>query len=242
MVSNVGQVKILGELSEISGKKDGLVINNEAKTPIAEQFRYVRTSYCMLEKNTANQVILITSTISGEGKTFFALNFAKALAMIGKKVAVLSFDLRKPQPNKDLFDLTKPSLSDFLGDKNMTIDEMLDGGLISYGYTFFQSGNIPANPSELMMSGRCKELFYHLRESYDYVIVDSAPVGQVADAFSLTPFIDSTIYMMRYNWTTKQEVEFFQQLNAESKLKNPMVVINGSKVGQGYSYGYYQYS
>lgn len=233
---------MLGELSEMPKNERGLVMNDSAKTPISEQIRYVRTSYCLHQKSESSQVILITSTISGEGKTFFAMNFAKSLAMIGKKTAVLSYDLRKPQTDGSLVDLSAPSLSSFLGDTSISVDELLSAGIHIHGFTFFQSGKVPKNPAELMVNGRNKELFYHLRQQYDYIIVDSSPVGQVADALSLVPLVDSTIYIMRYNWTSKQDVEFFQQLKQEEKLIEPLVVLNGSKVGQGYSYGYYQQS
>lgn len=242
LISNLLPINMLGELSEIPKKERGMIIDDSSRTPIAEQIRYVRSSYCLQKKSESSQVILITSTISGEGKTFFALNFAKSLAMIGKKTAVLSYDLRKPQVNEALVDVNAPSLSGFLSDKSITIDDLLSSGISIHGFTFFQSGQVPKNPGELMINERNKELIYHLRHLYDFIIIDSSPVGQVADALSLVPLVDSTIYMMRYNWTSKHDIEFFQQLNQEEKLVDPMLVLNGSKVGQGYAYGYYQYS
>ncbi|HSF55799.1 MAG TPA: polysaccharide biosynthesis tyrosine autokinase [Algoriphagus sp.] len=242
LISQMLPITMLGELSEIPNKEKGLIINESVKTPIAEQLRYVRTSYCMQIKNESTQVILITSTVSGEGKTFFALNFAKSLAMIGKKTAVLSYDLRKPQAEKSLVDLNATSLTEFLSDKSISVDQLLSSGISIHGITFFQSGQVPKNPAELMINERNKELIYHLRQHFDYIIIDSSPVGQVADALSLVPLVDSTIYIMRYNFTSKKDIEFFQQLNQEEKLVDPMVVLNGSKVGQGYAYGYYQYN
>lgn len=242
LIARLIPVNMLGELSEIPKKEKGLVIDESARTPIAEQLRYVRTSYCMQKKSGSSQVILITSTISGEGKTFFAMNFAKSLAMIGKKTALLSYDLRKPQTDMNLVDPSAPSLSSFLSDKSISVDELLGSGIHIHGFTFFQSGQVPKNPGELLINGRNKELIYHLRQQFEFIIIDSSPVGQVADALSLVPLVDSTIYMMRYNWTSKKDIEFFQQLNLEEKLVDPLVVLNGSKVGQGYSYGYYQYS
>lgn len=242
LISRMLSINMLGELSEIPKKEKGLIIDESARTPISEQLRYVRTSYCMQRKNDSTQVILITSTVSGEGKTFFALNFAKSLAMIGKKTAVLSYDLRKPQTDMSLVDVTAPSISRFLSDKSISVDEFLSSGIQIHGFTFFQSGQVPKNPGELMINGRNRELIYHLRQQFDYIIIDSSPVGQVADALSLVPLVDTTIYMMRYNWTSKKDIEFFQQLNLEEKLVDPLVVLNGSKVGQGYAYGYYQYS
>ncbi|OOG68954.1 tyrosine-protein kinase family protein [Algoriphagus sp. A40] len=242
LISQMLPITMLGELSEIPNMEKGLIINESVKTPIAEQLRFVRSSYCMQLKNNLTQVILITSTVSGEGKTFFALNFAKSLAMIGKKTAVLCYDLRKPQAEKSLVDGSVTSLSEFLIDKSISIDQLLSSGISMHGITFFQSGQVPKNPAELMVNERNKELIYNLRQHFDYIIIDSSPVGQVADALSLVPLVDSTIYIMRYNFTSKKDIEFFQQLNQEAKLVDPMVVLNGSKVGQSYAYGYYQYN
>lgn len=242
LISSILPINMLGELSEMPKKDRGMIIDYSSRTPISEQLRYVRSSYYLQKKSETHQVILITSTISGEGKTFFALNFAKSLAMIGKKTAVLSYDLRKSQTNKALVDLNAPGLSTFLSDKSISIDDLLSSGISTNGFTFFQSGPVPKNPGELMINERNKELIYHLRQEYEFIIIDSSPVGQVADALSLVPLVDSTIYMMRYNWTTKHDIEFFQQLNQDKKLVDPMLVLNGSKVGQGYAYGYYQYS
>lgn len=242
LISSILPVNILGELSEMPKVEKGLIIDESARTPIAEQLRYVRSSYCLLKKSDSSQVILITSTISGEGKTFFAMNFAKSLAMTGKKTAVLSYDLRKPQTDGKLVNISAPSLSEFLDNKKMAVDDLLNAGIEIYGFTFFQSGKVPKNPGELMINGRNKELIERLKQLFDYIIIDSSPVGQVADALALVPLVDSTIYIMRYNWTSRHDIEFFQQLNQEEKLIDPLVVLNGSKVGQGYSYGYYQYS
>ncbi|WP_026969085.1 polysaccharide biosynthesis tyrosine autokinase [Algoriphagus terrigena] len=241
LISNLS-VNMLGELSEIPKKERGMMIDENHRTPIAEQLRYVRTSYCLQNKSNANQVVLITSTVSGEGKTFFAMNFAKSLAMTGKKTAVLSYDLRKPQIDAKLVDSSTSGLSGFLSDKSIAVEDFLKEGIPVNGFTFFQSGNVPRNPGELIINERNRELIDQIREHFDYVIIDSSPVGQVADALALVPLVDSTIYLMRYNWTSKQDIEFFQQLNEEEKLVNPLVVLNGCKVGQGYGYGYYQYS
>lgn len=240
-ISNLS-VNMLGELSEIPKKDRGMLMIEDPRNPIAEQLRYVRTSYSLHSERNKSQVVLITSTVSGEGKTFFALNFAKSLALTGKKVAVLSYDLRKPQTNSKLVDAQGLSLTSFLSDKTISVESMLDSGMPMDGFTFFQSGKVPKNPGELIIDERNRELIDRLRDQYDYVIIDSSPVGQVADALALVPLVDRTIYIMRYNWTTKQDIEFFQQLNQEEKLVNPLIVLNGCKVGQGYGYGYYQTS
>lgn len=235
-------VNMLGELSEIPKNQRALIMNENERTPIAEQLRYVRTSYYLKRKSEAPQVLLITSTVSGEGKTFFTMNFAKSLAMTGKNVAVLAYDLRKPHSESHLVNPKTPGIAGFLSDSSVTIDDLMSASVSVNGFTFFPLGSVPRNPGELIISERNQELINELRERFDYVILDSSPVGQVADALALVPLVDSTIYMMRYNWTSKQDIEFFQQLNQEAKLVDPLVVLNGCKVGQGYGYGYYQYN
>ncbi len=237
-IPNVG---ILGEISQV--KKDELfVITDHTKTPISEQIRFIRSNFSSKNRSSIPQVILITSSVSGEGKTFFALNFAKSLAMIGKKTAVLEYDLRKHGLKNKLGINGKTGISEYLSGTESSVEEFLDSGAEVNGVTIFQSGEIPTNPAELMISDRNTLLIHHLRERFDCVIIDSAPIGQVADAFSLAPLVDATIYMMRYNWTSRQNVNFFDEMNKEEKLVNPMIVLNGSKPGQGYEYGHYQYN
>lgn len=233
---------VLGELSQIDKKPNGPIIDQNSKTPIAEQLRYVRTSYCLNDFGKESQVTLVTSTVSGEGKTFFALNFAKSMSLIGKKTAVLFYDLRKPLEYAHLFDKGAIGISEFINNKNISFKQFLEGGLEYQGVTLFHTGKLPHNPAEILLSPRNQELINEMRKHFEFIVLDSAPVGQVSDSFSLIPLVDATIYMMRYNWTTKHDIEFFHQLKAEAKINNPMLVLNGSRAGQGYSYGNYQYN
>ena len=241
-LSVVPSSHVLGELSQLQQKVNGPIINQESKTPIAEQLRFVRTSYCLNDFGKESQTVLVTSTVSGEGKTFFALNFAKSMSLIGKKTAVLFYDLRKPLEYFKLFKAEAIGISDFLTNKEISFPQFLKSGQEYQGLTLFHSGNLPPNPAEVLLSPRNQLLLSEMKKHFDFIVLDSAPVGQVSDSFSLVPLVDSTIYIMRYNWTSKNDIEFFQQLKADAKINNPLLVLNGSRVGQGYSYGYYQYS
>lgn len=241
-LSELMAATVLGEITQIDKKVKGLIINQNSKTPFSEQLRYVRTSFCLDARGKDSKVVLVTSTISGEGKTFFALNFAKSMSMIGKKTALLFYDLRKPFEYNNLFKNDGIGISDYLSNKSISIKQILNAGISYEGVVFFPSGKPPVNPAELLLDPRNQLLIHELEKHFDFIVIDSAPVGQVSDAFSLIPLVDSTIYMMRYNWTSTQEIEFFQRLTIEGKLDKPMLVLNGSRVGQGYSYGYYQYS
>lgn len=241
-LSELMAATVLGEITQIDKKVKGLIINQNSKTPFSEQLRYVRTSFCLDARGKDSKVVLVTSTISGEGKTFFALNFAKSMSMIGKKTALLFYDLRKPFEYNDLFKIDRIGISDYLANKSISTKQIINSGISYEGVTFFPSGKPPVNPAELLLDPRNQLLIQELEKHFDFIVIDSAPVGQVSDAFSLIPLVDSTIYMMRYNWTSNQEIEFFQRLTNEGKLDKPLLVLNGSRVGQGYSYGYYQYS
>jgi len=246
-ISNYGDIKklteseILGELSyEHTGKL--FAIGKTEKTAISEQLRLIRSNFNFIAASDSPKSILVTSSISGEGKTFFALNFAKSLTMIGKKVAVLEYDLRKKGLHKALELKTIQGISDYLCSSDFTLEQLVDSGIDVNGITFFQVGNVPEDPAELMYSSKNLNLINRLKELYDFVIIDTAPIGQVSDAFSLASFVDYTIYMVRYDYTSKKNIEFFEDVINSKKLINPLIVLNGSKTSSKYAYGHYNYN
>ncbi|WP_296620319.1 polysaccharide biosynthesis tyrosine autokinase [Marivirga sp.] len=246
-VSNLADIKavteaeVLGELS-YDGNSKLFAIDQINKTPISEQFRLIRSNFNFLGDSDSSKSILVTSSISGEGKTFFALNFAKSLSMIGKKVAVLEYDLRKEGLN-GVFGLeSNLGISDYLSSSNFTIDRLIQSGEDVNGITFFQMGNVPDNPAELMYSKKNFSLISKLKEKYDFVIIDTAPIGQVSDAFSLAAFVDYTIFMVRYDYSSKKNIHFFEDIIKSKKLVNPLIVLNGSKTSIKNTYGHYNYN
>jgi len=236
------RVPILGEISH-HNTDDILAISEKIKTPVAEQFRLLRTNLQFASIDKENKVILITSSRSGEGKTFFSLNLGVSLSMTDKKVVILEFDLRKPALLKKLKVKNDAGLSDFLSSDKYSVDDLFRHTSAAPGVTLIGCGDIPPNPAELMMSRRMTDLMAELRERFDVIIIDSAPVGQVADAFALAPYIDQTLYVVRYNYTTKDQIEFIDDIGRNKKLKNPMIVLNDAKLLMGYGYGYgYEYA
>ncbi|MEB2782619.1 hypothetical protein U3A58_19680 [Algoriphagus sp. C2-6-M1] len=240
-IKGVTEAEILGELS-YDNKTELFAIDKINKTPISEQFRLIRSNFNFLSITDSPKSILVTSSISGEGKTFFALNFAKSLSMIGKRVAVLEYDLRKKGLNGALALKSKQGISDYLGSSDFTIDNLLLSGDDVNGITFFQMGNIPENPAELMYSKKNFVFISRLKERFDYIIIDSAPIGQVSDAFSLASFVDYTIYMVRYDYSSKKNIHFFEDVIKSKKLVNPLIVLNGSKTSLKNTYGHYNYN
>ena len=182
--------------------------------------------------------MLVTSGMKGEGKTFFATNLATTLAMIEKKVVIVEFDLRKPDLLKGINLNYEKGVTDFLASDHLKVDQLIKPSGVSDNLFVLGCGKLPDDPSELLMSSRIKELFEELRQKFDYVIVDTSPVGLVADAFSLAPFVDTSIYLIRYNYTEKMQLGVLDDICENNKLKNLMIVFNDAKKTNMMSYGY----
>jgi tyrosine-protein kinase Etk/Wzc len=228
---------ILGEIA-YSKSTNSIVIDKDNRSPIAEMLRLIRTNFQFASIGKSNKVILVTSSMSGEGKTFFSLNFGSSLVLTQKKVVVINLDLRKANTENDA-QLNK-GVTDYLSSDSVSIDDIVQNSLAVPGLFIINTGQLPPNPAELMMSPKLGRLIDILRESFDYIIIDSAPVGQVADSFALTPFIDATIYLARYNFTLKSQLEMINKIQEDNKLKQLMLVLNGASNAElyGYSYGY----
>ncbi|MBC8033011.1 MAG: polysaccharide biosynthesis tyrosine autokinase, partial [Chitinophagaceae bacterium] len=235
---------ILGEISHNSSGKS-LIVTEESGTSIAELFRLIRSNLHFATAGKENKVVLITSSTSGEGKTFFSINLAASLTLIGKKVALLELDLRMPSMSKQLGITPGIGISDYLvATDKVAIEDVIRPHATVPGLFIASSGSLPPNPAELMMSHNLAHLISELKISFDYIIIDTAPVGKVADAFSLSSLIDSTIYVVRYNYTEKSQLDLIEDIYTNKKLAHPMIVLNDAKeetthaYGYGYNYGY----
>ena len=241
--NDIKQLKIpfIGDIP-LSSSKNDLYISDNDNSNIAEAFRYIRTNInYMLDKKTIGKIIFITSTQSGEGKTFTAINLATSLAISGKKTLLLGMDLRAPKINKYL------DLEDILGVTNFIKNESLNVNSITETHTNFEnlhlinSGDIPPNPVELLMSKRVNELFEEVKNKYEYIIVDTAPVGMVTDTIQISKYADLSIYVIKANFLDKRMLHIPDKLHKENKLPNMSILINGSdhsKGAYGYGYGY----
>lgn len=242
-VEKVTNIPILGEIM-YSRDKDALQVTEGSHTAVAEMFRLIRANLRFIRMEKENKVILITSSRSGEGKTFFSINLAASLAVSGKKVIIIDFDLRKPKIMEHLRLPNDNGLANYLASDHMEIATITTSIEKVGGLHVIGSGEIPANPSELMMSGRVGQLITELRAQYDYIIIDSTPIGQVADTFNISSYADSSIYLVRYNYTFKAQLAIINDIYANEKLNNPLIVMNGAKKnngqvnGYGYGYGY----
>jgi len=237
-------VPVIGEIvQDASG--EAIVISPGKRTFIAEQFRNLRTSLSYLGIKNDKKRILVTSTVSGEGKSFVVANLAVSLAIAGKKVVVLEFDLSEPTLCAKLnFTNINKGITDYL-QGNADPEEIIRRTSIHENLFVMPAGNdLPVNPFELIVSGKVPELLSYLSDIFEYIIVDSAPVGLLSDAYVLSNNCDATLYVVRHKHTRKVSIQRLDANNKINELKNIGIVFNGvksrgfSKNGYGYGYGY----
>lgn len=205
---------------------------------VAEQFRIIRTNLQYVLNKIEKPVILVTSSFSGEGKSFVSTNMGAVMALTGKRTIILEFDIRKPKILAGLSIGKNPGISNFLVGKAELKDLILP--VPSQENLFvLPCGPVPPNPAELLLDSKVTELFQWLRREFDVVIIDTAPVGMVSDAMTLGKFADCTLYLVRQGYTYKKQIGLIDDLYESKKLPAVSIVINDVKLKAGY--GYYGY-
>jgi capsular exopolysaccharide synthesis family protein len=225
--------------------KDPIVIGESNKTFIAEQFRRLRATLKYLGINSKNKRILVTSAISGEGKSFIATNLALSLALTGKRVVLMDCDLNNPSLNNKLRIHDEKGLTEYLLNESGP-EEIIRGTDLNENLFLISAGYLPRNPSELLMNGRIEELLSYLDDVFDYIVIDTAPVSPVTDAYTLSPLCNATLFVIRHKYTPKVFVQRIDENNKINELHNMAIVFNGiqsrgfgsKKYGYGYGYGY----
>jgi capsular exopolysaccharide synthesis family protein len=228
-------------------KKNSLAVYDSPRSPLAESFRGLRTNLQYFATDKAHKVIMLTSTISGEGKTFMGTNLATVLAMAGKRTVLLGFDLRKTSLH-ETFELTNNTgISSYLIGKDKLQDIVYKTAIPDLYVA--PSGPLPPNPAELIETDRMDTLMTELKNDFDYVIIDTPPIAIVTDAMLLSRYADVNLLIVRQGFSRKGVYDFIQELKAGGKLKNPALVVNDArakgygkyymqKYGYGYGYGY----
>src|SRR5690554_2234363 len=243
---------IIGELPKVRKDEEELIRLND-RSILAESFRIMSANlqYLFVGKPKDNgRVVLVTSTVKGEGKTFISANLAITLANSGSRVILVGGDLRNPQIHRYLTvdkNRDKAGVVEYLLHPERELDEFIVASEAYENLNLMFSGTIPPNPAELLMTERVSTLFKDLRSRYDYVVVDTAPSMLVADTFLLSEYADSTIYVSRVGYTPKNLLAFIKDKIKQKKLENVAIAINnvdienlgyGSKYGYSYSYSY----
>ena len=225
----------------------GIVVKADRNHQIDEIFRSMRTNIQFLLKED-QKVILFTSSMPGEGKTFNAANLAVSFALLGKKVILCGLDIRKPALGR-LFNISEKSegITNLLSQGSVTaadVQQVIVPSGVNDSLDLLLAGPVPPNPTELLARQSFDQVMVFLREQYDYVILDTAPVGIVSDTLQISRAADLTVYICRADYTPKSNFALLNGLAEEQKLPNPCVVINGidmSKRKYGYYYGYGRY-
>ena len=230
----IADTRILGEIP-YQKLSNPLIVTEKNRSTTTEIFKLIRSNIQFLLTHETNKVILITSSMSGEGKSFISLNLSASLAIANKKTILINFDLRKK--NTILIN-NKVGLTDYLQSDVIPVESIIQQSDKMEDLYFINSGKLPENPAELMLDSRVNDLFDYLKNNFEYIIIDSAPVGQVADAFALNNNINSTIYVIRYDKTQKGQLNIINKIKNENKLKNISLIINGAKRSNSYGYGY----
>ena len=231
-------LRVIAEISK-NEFDENLVFSENVRSAVAEQFRLLRSNLVSLNGGKEKAVILITSSTAGEGKTFCCSNLGVSLNLIGKKVIVLEFDLRKPALLKAL-KVPKESLGlvDYLSKEDLKLGDIIKKYPNHENLWYISAGTLVANPAELLSLPKLGLMIEQLKTQFDYVILDSSPVGMVPDAFSLSNHADLTFYILKSNYTSTDQLSFLSNYGVKEKLNNPLMIINGVSVLNGYGYGY----
>jgi tyrosine-protein kinase Etk/Wzc len=220
------------------------IIDTTSRTSTAEALRIVRANLDFM----LNQVpegraksIFLTSTISGEGKTFLSVNLASIFAHSGKKVLLIGMDIRKPKLNEYIVITKTRGLTDYLSSKNEPISDFISKYKGYKNLDVLLAGSIPPNPTELLMNTKVDELFAQFKKDYDFIVVDTAPVSLVSDTLIVAKFADTFVYVVRAKFMDKRMLSIPDTLHKENKLPNMAFILNDTEITKGYGYGGYGY-
>ncbi|MDQ6608861.1 MAG: polysaccharide biosynthesis tyrosine autokinase, partial [Bacteroidota bacterium] len=236
-IEKLTDATILGEVGHSFSDKT-LVVTTDNRRVIAEQFRILRSNLQYVLTKSPKPVIMVTSSFSGEGKSFISTNVGAVMALANKKTIILEFDIRKPKIVAALGMSKHSGLTNFILGK-VSIESLpvpVEGFENLY---VLPCGPVPPNPAELLLDTRLDELFAYLRQNFDTIIMDTAPAGMVSDALTLSKFADCTLYIVRQGHTYKKQMSLVDAAYHEGKLPKISIILNDVKVQAGYgAYGY----
>ena len=241
-ISKLTKIPLIGVVG-VNKENTNLAVFDRPKSSLSESFRAIRSSLQFLYKQQnvdGAKTLMITSSVSGEGKTFCSINIATVFALSEKKTVVIGLDLRKPKLATEFNLSNEAGIVNYLI-KQKTVDEIINHTHIPF-LDVILSGPVPPNPSEMIMSDGMGELIEELKKKYDYIILDTPPVGLVSDALELAQYCDVTLYIVRQNFTKKDMITLLNNRIKRGELNNASIILNGlenkAKYGTGYGYGY----
>ena len=243
-VEKLTRLPIIGDIPLAEEKNGSIAVFENQNTLMSETFRNVRTNLqFMLKKD--QKVILVTSTVSGEGKSFISANLAISLSLLGKKVVIVGLDIRKPGLNK-VFNISRKEqgITQYLSNPERNLMDLVQASDISKSLYIIPGGTVPPNPTELLARDGLDKAIETLKKNFDYVILDTAPIGMVTDTLLVGRVADLSVYVCRADYTRKVEYSLINELANNNKLPNLCTVINGldfQKKKYGYYYGYGKY-
>ena len=246
-VEKLTSVPVVGDIpltDEKNDKNGSIAVFENKNNLMSETFRNIRTNLQFMLDND-QKVILVTSTVSGEGKSFVSSNLAISLSLLGKKVVIVGLDIRKPGLNK-IFQLSskEKGITQYLSNQDINLMSLVQSSDINKNLYILPGGTVPPNPTELLARDGLDKAIEILKKNFDYVILDTAPIGMVTDTLLIGRVADLSVYVCRADYTHKAEYALINELYHEQKLPNLCTVINGvdlKKRKYGYYYGYGKY-
>jgi capsular exopolysaccharide synthesis family protein len=243
-IERATQAPVVGVVSH-SDEKETLVVSRTSRRFIAEQFRIIRTNLEYILPKTGSQVIIVTSSSSGDGKSFMSSNIGAVKALTGKRTVILEFDIRKPKIAGSLRVKHKTGISNYIIGKASFEDVVVPVPGVENLF-MVPCGPIPPNPSELLLDNAIETLISRARKEFDVVVIDTAPLGLVSDPIILGKFADAAIFVIRHNHTYKKQLNMLNEIYISKRLPHLSIVVNDVKddggYGNYYGYGGYEYT
>lgn len=253
-IEGLTDIPVVGAISRVEstqGRDGNIVVGPHIRTGVAEQFRLIRANLEFMTANKNNRVYMITSSTSGEGKSFISINLGITMTLAKKRVIIMEFDLRKPKISQYLGLSNEGGISGYLAGIS-GIETVIKASGVHENLYVANCGPIPPNPGELLVLPKTKELIESLQDMFDVVIIDTAPIGLVSDALLLSQHSGVNLFVVRQSYTIKDQIRVFDMLHKDKKIGNPAILFNGVEflkkygygyggVGYGYGYGYGNY-
>lgn len=237
-IEELAGVPVVGSLGT-SSRKNKVVVTENSQSPIAEMFRLLRVNLAYVAPGKTLKTLMVTSSASGDGKSFITANLGMAQALTGKRVLLVELDLRKPKQSIYFeTDPSRPGIVNYLVDPAISADEIINNSGLHENLDIITCGPKPPNPSELILSERLRVFVDQMRDVYDFIILDAPPVGLVADALQMKDLVEACMYVVRSGVTKRGQLDIIRDIAQKDKLPKPFVVLNGVSLNRGGGYGY----